>query len=163
MARGLPTSMYPMSETHHTFIKLSLSRISECKGYDSQLDGKWILNFPRCNMDSKWQEAVALYRARKLTGVVSIHCSTAAAKKIRWLPEPSKPSMGVILFVCGPYDDSESVIRYGNNIVEKMNYTDVFQYVVYKIYQQPQGNADFESTNKYYYKIPLDKSLYIKL
>ena len=138
------TCMHPMSEKKKVEIDCVVDEI--CKDYwcEPEERGKWMLFFTRDIMDRKWQEAVKLYKNRELTGIQSLQCSTAAPN-----PRARDNVSGVIRFFCGPYH-SKAMKSYGENVVEKMKYTNNYGVAAYKTDKQSKIGTGATGTRKNY-------------
>ena len=140
--------MNPMSEKEKPCIELDEEEIHNENLFDPKKGGKWMMFYDPNVMDKKWQEAVTLYRNKELTGIQSIKCSTAVGD-----PRAGNNPNGAIRFVCGPYDDSEAVLSYGRNILEKMNYASSRGFIAYKTDEQSAVWDTDTRNRKYYYRI----------
>ena len=85
--------------------------------------GKWMLYFNNENIDKKWKLAKKLYNDDKLYGITSMKCSTNG-KNERANDENTK----VIIFYCDDSYNKDYIMKIGNNLYKKFNYTNVFYY-----------------------------------
>ena len=92
----------------------------------SYRDGKWMMFFPLNEMDRRWAEACYLYKSGLLNGINSLKASTA---KQNPMPERLHAyDEGIIIFYCGPSENSTQILEYGRNILNKMNYPKTYFY-----------------------------------
>lgn len=81
-----------------------------------QEGGKWMLFYDKNEIDEKWKIIKSYYNEGKLKGIRSMKVSTNK--------ENSRASddNSVIICYCGPADDEKSVMAYGKNLVDIMEY-----------------------------------------
>jgi hypothetical protein len=79
-------------------------------------DGKWMLFYPREEMDARWREACENVRAGRF-GVVSL----MKASTFKENPRSSDPSKGVIVLYT-PETSKNILMETGRRIMEAMNY-----------------------------------------
>ncbi len=88
-------------------------------------DGKWMMFFPLgSTLDYYWKAACELYRSGKLIGINSMKVSTARRNPLAIYAN----GMGMIIFYCGESEDQETVMTYGQNILNHIYYPDNFFY-----------------------------------
>lgn len=93
-------------------------------------NGKWMMFFKKGDeLDGKWKLACDLYRQGKLTGITGMKVSTELLDPIR----SSDDDNGLICFYCGPCDDEETLMKYGNNLLEHVSYKP--QYGTHMLYK----------------------------
>lgn len=100
----------PSTHSEHMWLEASAAPYE----YDDA-DGKWLMFFPRDQIDAKWAQVKQLYFSGDLDRISSVKVSTAM---------PSERSSGknehVMAFFCGPADDEARVREIGTNLVEKI-------------------------------------------
>lgn len=115
-----------------------LHEIADDIALQHQLDraklGRWSLTFPKQFLDVAWVKACQLYRSNELTGISFLKSTTAK-------PCTGKESArtGVIVFFCGPYKDEEAMMKYGRNLVRKMDYRSRYNNLQFKIESHSGG------------------------
>ena len=77
-----------------------------------------MLYYSNSVIDSAWFNAKKLFRNGSLRGIAGMKVSTA-----RDNPRSSTMDTKVIIFYCGPPDEKDNVINYGNNLVKMMGYS----------------------------------------
>lgn len=87
---------------------------------DSSLIGYWLMLFEEAWLDRAWKKARDFYRAGQLTGIQSISVSTAKMVNSR----DKGQKVGFINCFCGPVDDIDLVMTYGENLATLMSYCD---------------------------------------
>jgi len=113
--------------------------------------GKWMLFYPNKDIDAAWIKAKTLMRKGLLTGIPSMKVSTA-----RENARASDSNSQVIIFYCGPPEDEIAVVRYGENLVNIMNYRSLNSnpYVYYKSDDQTMAGTRATGQGKnHLYKI----------
>ena len=141
----------PMDEVEKPFIEYEDEEIFSQYWCDPNKLGKWELFYPQTVLNEKWHAAVALYRAGQISGIQSMKCSTGAVNS-----SGRQRDRGVIMFACGPYEEEETVLQYGRNLVEKMSYCNAIGTVTYKTDKQSTiGKKSIFINKNYYYKIPV--------
>lgn len=106
----------PMEEKEVLFICDEDKAIAERYAIDPGYGGKWILILPNRFMNNTWAECCSLYRKGQLTGITLIKSSTSA-----YNPRQFNSEEGVIMFHCGPSNDKEKMMSYGQTILHKLN------------------------------------------
>ena len=96
--------------------------------------GKWMLFYPKNEMNNNWKLTKKLYNENALNGVVSMKCSTNKKNK------NATNDNGIIIFYCSDSNNWRKVNMIGKNIIDKMNYTNS-QYLYYKTDAQTQAGA----------------------
>jgi hypothetical protein len=84
------------------------------------IDGKYVMFFPKDELDERWKEANILYKSGKLTGINSMKVSTQK-KNAEGI---NKYKNGVIIFYCGPSENKERILEYGRNLLKLIYYND---------------------------------------
>lgn len=98
----------------------------EEKYCDGQATGKWMMFFPKTELDSKWLEACDLFRQGKLTGIYQMKVSTFYENK-----RASNKSDGVLIFFCGPANNGSLMVEYGENLLKYIDYRPHFGGKIY--------------------------------
>ncbi|KAF2367163.1 Protein of unknown function DUF1917, partial [Trinorchestia longiramus] len=124
----------PMSEFEEENIEVRDEALAEKFKFDPGLLGKWMLFYDKKVIDEMWEKAVSLYKAGELLGIVSIKTSTAAK-----CARSDRPEVGVIRFACGPSDDEVLILKYGFDLIKKMNYFSSFGFVAYEKTNEQSG------------------------
>ena len=88
------------------------------------IDGKWIMFFAKEELDARWNEAKYLYKTGKLVGINSMKVSTQVYNPYA----VNKYKNGVIIFYCGPSEDTHHVMKCGKNLLKHMHYNDSVLY-----------------------------------
>ncbi|GAV02665.1 hypothetical protein RvY_13201-2 [Ramazzottius varieornatus] len=100
----------PSTHAEHMWLEASAAPYE----YDDA-NGKWLMFFPRDQIDAKWAQVKQLYFSGDLDRISSVIVSTAM---------PSERSSGknehVMAFFCGPADDEARVREIGTNLLEKV-------------------------------------------
>jgi len=113
--------------------------------------GKWMLFYRNKDIDAAWIKAKTCMRSGILAGIAAMKVSTA-----RENARASDKDSQVIIFYCGPPDDEDSVVRYGKNLVEAMNYVSINSnpHVYYKSDEQTVAGTKATGQRKnHLYKI----------
>jgi hypothetical protein len=84
------------------------------------IDGKYVMFFPKDELDERWKEANILYKSGKLIGINSMKVSTQK-KNAEGI---NKYKNGVIIFYCGPSENKERILEYGRNLLKLIYYND---------------------------------------
>lgn len=92
-------------------------------------DGKWMMFFDRKYLDLKWLDIVKFYIERKLIGISSIKVSTNYKAR-----RTKSTRSGVIEFNCGPARNEELMKKYGQNLLEHIQFK--ARYMYYKTEEQ---------------------------
>lgn len=96
--------------------------------------GKWMLFYPKSELDDAWKKCKKLFRSKKLKGVTDMKCSTSYHN-----PRASSLEDGVIILYCNNSQDEDNIIHIGNNIIKQLGYSEK-KYVYYKTnYQTFEG------------------------
>lgn len=144
----------PMSETEEMYLHEVNRRRAKKYAFVPKSGGKWILFVSIRLMDYMWIKSCRLYRLEQFPGIKSIKCSTA-----KFNPRQSNQKMAVLLFHCGPYNDSSKMLDYGRNIVEKLSYFNKWGYIPFKSdIQTGQGTRATGSPANSMYWIPVPKT-----
>ena len=94
------------------------TEIDELWIYHDRMDrGKWMLFYDKDKLDDAWEKAKDLFDQDELVGISSMKVST---KKDN--PRASSAHEGVIIFYCGPCSDTENMLAFGENVLDKMDY-----------------------------------------
>ena len=80
--------------------------------------GKWMLFYPKDEINDKRDVAKQLYRDGVLTGVVSMKCSTARPN-----PRASNPNSSIIIFYSDDSSNEELTMNIGRDICRSMEYS----------------------------------------
>lgn len=140
-----------MDELEKPYIEYEEDAVTSKYWCDPNKLGKWMLFFKHNVLNNKWRAAVALYRTGQLKGILRMRCSTGVADS-----RVLKKNDGVIMFACGPCYDEETVLIYGQNLVEKMGYCDEMGRVTYKTdNQSAMGTRSDGIKRNYCYQIPV--------
>lgn len=120
--------------------------------YEQSSLGQWLLFYDHDVLDKQWQKASAMYRAREFPGIYEIQSSTKKPS-----PRASQDEMGVFLFRCSfSSDDKEEVLKCGQNIIKKMNYTSNYCHVAFKTnHQAIKGTRAMGVRKNYIYRLPV--------
>jgi hypothetical protein len=118
--------------------------------------GKWMLFYTKELLNEKWKLARELYNDNKLTGVVSMKCSTNFKN-----PRASSENNGIIILYCENSKNEEVILNIGKNILEKFYYENS-QMIYYKTDLQTyegtiatgsKQNHTYKLVNPYYKKV----------
>lgn len=109
------------SETYDTFWLFEKGNTSHTNNV-----GKWMLFYRNDDLDDKWELIKQLFRSDKLSGVISMKCSTAKEN-----PRSSDNSSGVIILYCNNSDDEKKIMEIGQRIVNEMKYCEYDQNFLY--------------------------------
>ena len=94
------------------------TEIEEMWIYHDRMDrGKWLLFYDKDKLDEAWQKAKDLFDHDELVGNSSMKVSTMKKN-----PRAFSATEGVIVFYCGPWNDTENMLTFGKNILDKMDY-----------------------------------------
>lgn len=74
--------------------------------------GKWMLFYPKSNLDSKWAEFCSLYDENKLPGILSMKCSTSLKSS-----RSNNDSEGVIILYCNNSSNETEILNIGKRLV----------------------------------------------
>jgi hypothetical protein len=139
----------PTEISYDPWIYLSDKKFQNLEG-----GGKWMLFYPKTEIDEKWGEIKKLYNNEELIGIKSLKVSTNYDNS-----RSSDKSYSVIICYCGPPNDKENLIKYGENLRDKMNYTSSFGTMSYKSDEQTlMGTRATGNTSNSLYKIPCNKN-----
>ncbi|KAF2367155.1 Protein of unknown function DUF1917 [Trinorchestia longiramus] len=143
--------MNPMSEFEEENIEVRDEALAEKFKCDPGLLGKWMLFYDKKDIDEMWEKAVSLYKAGELLGIMSIKTSTAAE-----CPRSDRPEVGVIRFACGPCDDEVLILKYGFDLLKKMNYFTSYGFIAYRTDDQSRTvSMGIESVKSFQYRLPV--------
>lgn len=120
-----------MDEHDEFYVFEEQEKFNKMYPYDSSLGGKWIFFVRIASMESLWKKACSFYRKGELLGIRSLKASTAKPN-----PQRTTTEEGVIIFHCGPHNNSELMIRYGTNLVSTLNYFNICGFISYKTDEQ---------------------------
>ena len=115
-------------------------------------DGHWMMFFDSSIINEKWQEAMNLYRQGKLTGIQAMKVSTVRENFFS-----TGTGSHVIIFYCGPSDDKDLVMIAGQNLLQKIEYKNLYGAMFYTDVQTfllSQATGDMSSCK---YKIDVPK------
>ena len=118
----------PMEETEEPYVYEEDQEIAQQYKYDDSVGGKWILFFDLDLLNDGWVAACKAYREKKLLGIRSIRASTAN----RCNPKYPFRTQAAMMFRCGPMDNEELIIKYGQCLVETLNYRNNQGHIPYK-------------------------------
>ena len=116
-----------------------------------------MLYYSNSMIDSAWFNAKKLFRNSSLKGIAGMKVSTA-----RGNPRSSTMDTKLIIFYCGPPDEKDNVINYGNNLVKMMGYNAPYtkknarypNFIYYKSDKQTlKGTMTTGSQRNHLYKI----------
>lgn len=103
----------------------------EAKYCTDEPSGKWMMFFPKAEVDVKWTEACDLFRQGKLTGIYQMKVSTSYKNK-----RASNKKEGVLIFFCGPANNKTTVVEYGKNLLNFIAYKPKWRKMSYKSNEQ---------------------------
>lgn len=115
--------------------------------------GKWMLFYPKNEMEIMWEKIQRLYEKDELYGVHSMKCSSGRKKN----PRASNDEDGVIILYT-TIDTEENIKRIGTNILNKTKYS-LNERIFYKTDKQTHSgtkatgnikNSTFSIYNPYY-------------
>jgi len=95
----------PMEITNRPWVHYELN------GRGAYGGGKWMVFYPKTEINLKWRQIRNLYSKGKLPGVYGLKCSTGYSN-----PRESNPDNGVIIVFCNSADDN-NIMQVGNNLV----------------------------------------------
>ena len=78
--------------------------------------GKWMLFYPKPQMNAKWKCVVEKFREGSLRGVTSMKCSTAKKNE-----RCNNDADGVMILYVG-CDDESQILEIGQNIIDTLDY-----------------------------------------
>ena len=84
------------------------------------VDGKFVMFFPKDEIDERWKDVNILYKKGKLIGINSMKVSTQKKNH----EGINKYKNGVIIFYCGPSENKQLVLEYGRNLLKYIYYND---------------------------------------
>lgn len=125
------------------------SEITELYGEENEV-GKWMIFYPKEELDSMWCEIKTIYNNKLLEGVTKIKVSTNH--------NTIYEDEGVILFYCNNSYNEDFIMEIGGNILDKLNYSpyDDTRYIYYKLdYQSKVGNRNTGQTKNYIYRLKI--------
>ena len=108
-------------------------------------------------IDEKWQEAINLYRQGKLTGIHALKVSTVRENFFSTGTGSNDNSFHVLIFYCGPSDDQDLVMIAGQNLLQNIEYKNLYGAMFYTDVQTfllSQATGDMTSCK---YKIDVPK------
>jgi hypothetical protein len=122
--------------------------------------GKWMLFYPKSQMEAAWKLAQDKYNAHELEGIICMKCSTNRPN-----PRASNKDTGVIILYCS--GNKNNILKYGHNIIKKIPYSvnPPDNYIFYKTDNMTfRGTRATGQKKNYLYKIynkeqPSDKWL----
>lgn len=120
------------------------------------VDGKWMLFFPKTDLDAKWQRLQELYHGGELMGV---ECMKVSTQKLN--PRASNTKDGVVILYCSNSADEDHIISTGNRIQKAIAYDNDMYYKT--DIQTLKGTHATGSRNNYTYKISRQKQITKKL
>ncbi len=124
--------------------------LRQTRKYPVNRFGKWMMFIKPSIIDKKWEEIKKLYNEGKLTGIRSMKVST-----VRKNPRASGRDYAV-MFYCGPYDDEEKMMNYGDNLIQYIKYDQKYMY--YKSADQTRNGTRATGQRKNsLYKIEVKK------
>jgi hypothetical protein len=94
--------------------------------FDKDDIGKWMLFYPKPLLNNAWELTKTLYRKNELNGVLSMKCSTSYEN-----PRASTTQNGIIILYCSNSSDEKTIMKIGENILQKLNYKEQ-QKIYYK-------------------------------
>ena len=110
--------------------------------------GKWMLFYPKDEINDKWDVAKQLYRDGVSTGVVSMKCSTARPN-----PRASNPDSSIIIFYSDDSSNEELTMNIGRDICKSMAYSEQ-PFMYYKTDEQTSiGTRATGSRRNYKYRL----------
>lgn len=74
--------------------------------------GKWMLFYPKTKLDSKWKEFCSLWDENKLSGILSMKCSTSLKSS-----RSSNDNEGVIILYCNNSFNKTKIMTIGKRII----------------------------------------------
>jgi hypothetical protein len=113
--------------------------------------GKWMLFYPKIELDSKWKELCILFNENKLYGILSMKCSTGLKS------ERSNSDDGVIILYCNNSDNKDEIMNIGKSIIP---YIQDYSYktIYYKTdVQTRSGTVSLGISNNHTYTLNVDK------
>ena len=112
--------------------------------------GKWMLFYPKDDINDKWDVAKQLYRDGVLLGVVSMKCSTARPN-----PRASNTISGIIIFYSDDSSNEELIMNIGRDICRSMQYSEQ-PFMYYKTDEQTSiGRRATGSRRNYKYRLQM--------
>jgi hypothetical protein len=73
--------------------------------------GKWMLFYPKTNLDLKWKEFCSLYDENNLSGILSMKCSTSLKSS-----RSSNQREGVIILYCNNSSNETEILNIGKGL-----------------------------------------------
>ena len=116
------------------------------------IDGKYVMFFPKDEIDERWKDVNILYKTGKLIGINSMKVSTQKKNH----EGINKYKNGVIIFYCGPSEDKRNVLEYGRNLLKNIYYNDSILY-----YKSEKPHLR-DSTRRYSNLYTIDVDVYYK-
>ena len=117
-------------------------------------DGHWMMFFEESIIDHKWEQVVKSYRQGKLTGVHAMKVSTARENFTN-----SENLFYVIVFYCGPSDNQNEIIEIGKNLLQHVEYANIYGYMYYTDLQTFLTSQASGDMSKCKYKIEVPKGV----
>jgi hypothetical protein len=130
--------------------------ISSIERKDIKDVGKWMLFYPKSKLDSKWVELCGLYDETKLTGILSMKCSTSLKSS-----RSSNDDEGVIILYCNNSSSETEILNIGNGL---MHYIQDYpsKTIYYKTDTQTRAGTIATGTiANHTYKITIEKPIVI--
>jgi hypothetical protein len=110
--------------------------------------GKWMLFYPKSELDAMWQAFHSLFILEKLPGVVGMKCSTGKSND-----RASDMTEGVIILYCNNSNDEPSILSIGRTILPHIG-TYRGPYIYYKTDSQTgAGTRATGATRNHLYKL----------